>query len=146
MVVLLDANILIDYLCDREPFRQNAARIFQLCAENTIHGFVAAHSITNIFYILRKKFPARERKQMLLDICEVLDIVDIDKPKIIEALQNENFDDIEDYLQIECAQAANADYLITRNIADFTGSPLTAILPEDFLKRLEEQKNIQSEK
>jgi predicted nucleic acid-binding protein len=136
MVVLLDANVLLDYLCDREPFRQDAARIFQLCAENAIHGFVAAHSITNIFYILRKRFPSQERKQMLLDICDVLDIVDVDKQKIIKALQNENFDDIEDYLQIECAKSASADYLITRNMDDFTESPLTAILPDDFLKRL----------
>jgi len=28
----------------------------------------------------------------------------------------------------------NADYIITRNITDFTDSPVPAILPSDFLK------------
>jgi len=30
----------------------------------------------------------------------------------------------------------NADYIITRNISDFSTSPIPAILPEDFLKKV----------
>ena len=46
---------------------------------------------------------------------------------------NEDFEDIEDRLQVECAREVNADYIITRNITDFSTSPIKAILPTDFL-------------
>ncbi|GHV13206.1 hypothetical protein FACS189491_07770 [Spirochaetia bacterium] len=51
---------------------------------------------------------------------------------------NDQFDDIEDCLQMECAVSAGAGYIVTRNTADFKGSPIPAILPEDFLKKFEE--------
>jgi hypothetical protein len=30
----------------------------------------------------------------------------------------------------------NADYIVTRNITDFSASPIPAILPEDFFKKV----------
>jgi hypothetical protein len=47
---------------------------------------------------------------------------------------NNRFDDIEDCLQAECAVLVNADYIVTRNIKDYTHSAVPVILPEDFLK------------
>ena len=61
-------------------------------------------------------------------------IIDIDKQKIIASLLNEDFSDIEDGLQMECAKRVNASYIITRNLADFSNSSVPAILPGDFLK------------
>ena len=55
MVVLIDTNILIDYITMREPFYQNAHDIVKLCADKKIAGVVAVHSIPNVYYILRKK-------------------------------------------------------------------------------------------
>ena len=50
---------------------------------------------------------------------------------------NEDFADLEDRLQVECAREVKADYIITRNTSDFQASPIQAILPEDFLQKLE---------
>jgi hypothetical protein len=97
---------------------------------------VASHSITNIFYILRKQFSPHERKRMLLGLCDFIEIAGVQKRQLIDALDNETFDDLEDCLQTECAKAVNADYIITRNIDDFTGSSIPAVLPEDFLKKM----------
>ncbi|MDR0290271.1 MAG: PIN domain-containing protein [Treponema sp.] len=58
-------------------------------------------------------------------------------------LLNEDFDDLEDRLQLECAIAVDADYIVTRNIADFTVSTIPAILPEDFLRKMGNNKSIQ---
>jgi hypothetical protein len=55
--------------------------------------------------------------------------------KDIEALVDDSFNDFEDRLQVECARLINADYIITRNIIDFSKSPIPAILPEDFLQK-----------
>jgi predicted nucleic acid-binding protein len=131
---LVDTNILIDLLDERIPFNTAATAIFTACAEKKINGYIAAHSIPDIFYILRKDYSAADRKQMLLGLFKVVDVVGIDKPKLVTALTSEDFDDIEDCLQIECAKAAGVDFIITRDISDFAPSPIPAVLPEDFLK------------
>jgi len=77
---------------------------------------------------------------MLLDLCDFIDVVGIQKEQIIDALSNDEFTDLEDCIQFECAQTINAQYIITRNIADFPNSSIPAISPEDFLKIIEEQK------
>ena len=54
MKILLDTNILIDYLTIREPLFDEADQIVQLCTDEKLEGYVAAHAITDLFYILRK--------------------------------------------------------------------------------------------
>ncbi|MDR1420379.1 MAG: PIN domain-containing protein [Treponema sp.] len=138
MVVLIDTNIILDHLIPRMPYGDIASTVFQYCFQRKCDGYVASHSITNIFYILRKQFSSDERKRMLLGLCDFIEIAGVQKRHLVEALKNENFDDLEDCLQTECAKAVSADYIITRNIDDFTGSSIPAILPEDFLKKMEE--------
>jgi predicted nucleic acid-binding protein len=134
MAVLLDTNVPLDSFLDRKPFSENAQKILTLCRERKCKGFVAAHSLTNIFYILRKNFTAEQRKEMLLDLCDIVQVVGIDQIKLVEALRNDDFADIEDCLQVECAAEVNADYIITRDMGGFENSPIPGILPEDFLK------------
>jgi len=135
MVILIDTNILLDFLQNRETNGEYANKIIEMCAKKTISGFMAAHSISNAFYILRKDYSAKERKEMLLGLCYIIDIVDIDKQKIITSLLNEDFADIEDSLQIECAKRVNANYIITRDLLDFSSSSIEAISPIDFIKK-----------
>jgi predicted nucleic acid-binding protein len=137
MVVLIDTNIILDYLIFRDPYMDSAVTVFQYCFQRKCRGYVAAHSITNIFYILRRQFSSAERKKLLLGLCDFIEIAGVQKFQLVDALNNETFDDLEDCLQAECAKAVNADYIITRNIHDFSGSSVPAILPEDFLKKME---------
>jgi predicted nucleic acid-binding protein len=134
---LIDSDVLIDFLSDREPFTKNAKEIVQKIEEKIINAFLAPHSITNIYYILRKQYSASERKQGLLDLCQSISVVEIGHEMIINALSNTEFNDFEDCLQAECAGKINADYIVTRNIADYTHSKVPAILPENLLKKLE---------
>jgi len=46
--------------------------------------------------------------------------VDIGYELIVNALANNDFADVEDCLQAECAEAVNADYIVTRNIKDYS--------------------------
>ena len=68
-----------------------------------IEGILAAHTIPNLFYILRKTMDINMRKQVILDLCNIFNIEPINREKILSAIQNRNFDDFEDCLQMECA-------------------------------------------
>jgi len=142
MVILIDTNVILDGFIARQPFTENAKEVLRICFEKECNGYIAAHSITNIFYILRKQFPVNERKKMLIELCEFVEVAGIQKKQIMDALINEDFDDFEDRLQVECAMMVNAGYIITRNITDFSTSPIPAILPEDFLQKITKEKSL----
>lgn len=136
MRVLVDTNILLDYLLERDPYDIPAKTIIQACQKKQILGCIAAHSITNIFFILRKYFTIKERRNILLNICKLFDVEGIDLQKLQNALMNEDFQDFEDCLQMECAINFHADYIITRNPHDFKNSIISCIEPIEFCQIL----------
>lgn len=136
ITVLIDTNIFIDVLQDRIPFTDNSQAVIGLVTQKKIKGAVAAHSITNLWYILRKTYSDEERRNYLLSLFELFDVVSIDKNRLVAALENSNFKDFEDCLQDECACAINADYIITRDAKDFESSMVKALTPEEFLENL----------
>jgi len=119
-----------------EPYADNAKKILEKCAAREVTGILAAHSIPNMFYIFRKNFSQDERRFLLKNLCNIFKISDLNAKKILAALENEKFVDFEDCLQEECAVESMADYIVTRNPADFANSRVKVILPEEFLKKL----------
>ena len=140
MVILIDTNIIIDALADREPYATDAKQIMEKCATREITGVLAAHSIPNLFYILRKEFSQEERRYLLKNLCKIFQVSELNEKRIIAALENEMFSDFEDGLQEECAVASIADYLVTRNPSGFKHSRIKVILPNEFLRKMQENK------
>lgn len=132
--ILVDTNVLLDYLLMREPFYEEAKRIVISCVDGRIKGCIAVHSISNIFYILRKDYSIKERREILSELCSIFDVEGIDKVKLVEALQNENFSDFEDCLQMECAKAYRAEYIVTRNVGDYKASEIKAVMPKEYIE------------
>lgn len=132
--ILVDTNVLLDYLLTREPFYEDAVKIIHACVDGEVKGCIAAHSISNMFFILRKDYDAKERREILCGLCSIFDVEGIDKSKLLSGLQNEDFSDFEDCLQMECAKAYGAEYIVTRNVNDYKMSEIKAILPKDYLK------------
>lgn len=132
--ILIDTNVLLDYLLTREPFYKDAEKIIHACVDGKVKGCIAAHSVTNMFFILRKDYDSKERREILSSLFYIFDVEGIDKTKLLSGLQNEDFADFEDCLQMECARSYGAEYIITRNIDDYKMSEIKAILPKDYLK------------
>ena len=133
--ILVDTNILLDYLLTREPFYEDAKKIVLACVDEKVKGCIAAHSISNMFFILRKDYSIGERREVLSNLCTIFDVEGIDKAKLLSGLENGDFTDFEDCLQMECAKAYGADYIITRNVNDYKASEIEAITPADYLAK-----------
>lgn len=138
MVLLIDTNIVLDYLLKREPFYEDAKSVMRLCSGDDVDGVIALHSVTTIWYILRK-VPDEKRRLALKSICELLQVVGTTHNEVIAALENNAFTDFEDCIQSKCAKTAKADYLVTRNITDFNLSEVPAILPKDIITIVNEK-------
>ena len=75
-----------------------------------------------MFFILRKTYDVKERRELLLSLFEIFDVEGIDSEKLMKGLKNETFSDFEDCLQMECAESFCAQYIVTRNTADYVNN------------------------
>jgi len=62
---LLDTNIIIDLLAKREPFDQDAKKLFSFADKEKVTLYTSALSIANISYVLLRKRKPEEAKQIL---------------------------------------------------------------------------------
>ena len=131
MKVFVDTNILIDYLCKREPFFVPAKTIFALCYMGKIEIVISSLSIVNTLYIGRKH-DSTKLKQSLLRLSHIVSFMDLPSSMVLNTLQTE-WSDYEDALQYATAQASESDCIITRNKSDYSLSTLPVYTPEELL-------------
>lgn len=136
MKVLIDTNIMIDALTNRDGRSGFSATVIDLCAKQVIDGYVALHSISNMYYILRKQYSDAERRTILKRYNEILKVAEVGNDVVDTAINNTAISDYEDALQYACAETVGADYIVTRNIKDYGKAEIRAISPEDLLKLL----------
>ncbi len=72
-----------------------------------------------------------------MNICKVLTVAGADQGEVIKAIEKSDFKDFEDCLQDRCAVSVAADYIVTRNVKDFTTAEIKAITPEEFCDLME---------
>ena len=140
-VVLVDTNVLLNYITNREDeFLEQSVKIVELCAKGEVTGCIAFHTLSTLWYVLRKK-DDKERRNNLKDICQIFQVVSASQEEILNAIEKDSFADFEDCLQDKCAKEANADYIVTCNGIDFAHSEVLAVNPKEFLQKLSDIKN-----
>ena len=135
MNLLIDSNVILDMVQRREPFSANSKEIIASCIKQKYQGFVSAHSLCDIYYILRKDLSVPQRLKLVEMFCQFFTVIPEKANDFIAVVQNPNTDDLEDGLQIQCATKCDLDYIVTRNIDDFKKSSVPAIQPSDFLAK-----------
>ncbi|MDX2272785.1 MAG: PIN domain-containing protein [Cyanobacteriota bacterium] len=130
MRVLIDTNVVLDFLQEREPFVKNAARLFERIDAGEIEGFIAATTITNIYYIVRRAAGRAVAQDAVTQVLSDLNICTVDLEVLEQALALD-FEDFEDAVQYACAVAYGVDAIVTRDTTGFTNSEVPVVLPED---------------
>jgi predicted nucleic acid-binding protein len=134
-VVLIDLNILLDVLQKREPFFESSANLLAAVETGQVHGYVAAHSITTLFYLFQKGQSSAEARAAITNLLQFIKIAPVDQNTIEQAL-NLDFRDFEDAVQMIAAVQCKADCLVTRNVKDYQSALLPVMQPVDFLGTL----------
>lgn len=135
MKVLIDTNIILDVLFNRESYVEEASKVFKLCEIKKIEGCIYALSVPNIIYVMRKELNEAKTNEILEKLFLIFNVADLKADDLNKAAKL-NFADYEDALQSVCATRIKADYIISRNIKDFTKSKVTAIKPSELLERI----------
>ena len=136
MRALIDTCIIIDALQDRKPFNSDAQKIFLAVANKHLTGCIAAKSSTDIYYLTHRATHSDKETRKILTklflLFEVLDPAGIDCRKAISS----SVSDYEDAVMIETAIHSDVDCIVTRNIKDYTQSPVKVYRPSELLNQL----------
>lgn len=134
MRVMVDTNIIIDYLADQIPFADHAEKIISLCERDDLTGFLTASTVTDIYYIMRKIIGHEKTMESLKLLFSVFEVADVGKSDLLRAMDI-GMRDFEDALVAVCAKRVKAECVVTRNVGDFKNSPVPPVLPDKFLSR-----------
>lgn len=132
MKILLDVNVILDVLADRQPFADDAAAVLSALESKAADGFIAAHTATTLHYLLSRELGSKKAARALTDLLRLVGVVPVDEDRILHALAM-GWNDFEDAVQAACAEKAEVDYLITRNESDFRASSVKVLSPGAFL-------------
>ena len=130
--VLIDLNVILDVLQRREPFFDMSARVLAAAETGLVGGWVAAHSLTTLFYLLAKAQSAEQARVALTDLLTFLSVAAVDHAVIEQAL-NLPYADFEDAVQMMAAVRSGMQYVVTRNVRDYGMGPLPALQPAELL-------------
>jgi len=134
--LFIDTNIVIDLLAEREPFYEDAAKLFSLSDKKMIKLSVSSLTFANTNYLLQKTNSASTTKEILRKFKILTLVLSIDDKIIDLALNDSGFGDFEDAIQYYSAIENSQEILITRNLKDFKTSKIPVMTASEFIKTI----------
>nr|AGS53947.1 PIN domain protein [uncultured bacterium contig00109] len=132
MKILVDANIALDVLLQRQSFYVSATKVLGL-SKGGIELFISASTITDIYYIVRRGLKSKETAIALLkNLLTSVDIAAVTGSEIRQAIDLE-WSDFEDAVQYATGENIAVDYIVTRNTSDYTSAALPVVTPDELL-------------
>lgn len=138
MNLLLDTNVLIDYLGRKEPFFKPAQKIVIAGLYRDAKLWTPTQSVVDAFYVLNHYVDSLSLQQTILKAVELIKPVSLTATDLEKAARLK-WTDLEDCLISIAANKVDADYLITRNKDGFKRSPIPAISPSEWLTIIENE-------
>ncbi len=134
--ILIDTNVVLDFILHRQPFYTAAENIIETANLKIISAYVSASSVTDVYYLARRELRDRNLAlQLLKNFLKIVKVAAVSEKEIESALDL-SWRDFEDAVQYSVAKSNETDYIITRNIEDFSGSEVAVVTPEDFCRIL----------
>jgi predicted nucleic acid-binding protein len=135
--VLLDTNVILDFLLRREPNYEYAQDIIKEIVNGNVRGYITASMATDIFYLLQKTSGKTFALNSLDDLLVIVDVLTVYRDDVYSALYS-GWNDFEDALQAHVAARSGMDAIVTRNTNDYKKAEnIDIVLPNDFLQYLE---------
>ncbi len=130
---LLDTDVNLDFILQRQPFFAEADKIFFHCSNGNFEAYTCDITPINIFYIGRKEIGRQKTVQAITDLLMMVKIC-TSKKSILQNALTSLITDYEDAVQHECAVAENLDAIVTRNTKDYKNASIKVYSPTEFLQ------------
>ena len=126
--LLVDLNVVLDILLDRKPHVVASGAVWAKIEKGEAKGFLAAHGVTTIHYLIENDRGVSVAKQAIERIVQVLEVAPVDG-RVIRSALNLPWPDFEDAVCAAAAQATNCDAIVSRDPSGFPDSPVPVLDP-----------------
>lgn len=82
MKALLDTNVVLDVLLERQPYYSNSSKIFISAGNQNIQLFITSTIVTDLYYIVSKILSKNKAKEFLYNLLDIVDICGVNKRTI----------------------------------------------------------------
>ena len=135
MKILLDTNIIMDALQERQPFDTVAKEILSRSQSGDIKCSFTANAATDIFYIYSKARDISSARNVLNYLLANYEVITVTHGDCINAMSFP-IEDFEDALVVICGMKAGMDYIVTRDEKFLqVESPIPLISPDKILEK-----------
>lgn len=128
--VLVDTNVVLDQLLQREPWYTQAQPFWQARDARQLVAYLPASVLTDIYYIARRQIGNDPARQAVVRCLREFGLLAVYR-RVLEAAMALPGTDVEDNVQIVCAQLAHLDLIVTRDATGFQLSPVPVLNPMD---------------
>jgi predicted nucleic acid-binding protein len=116
--VLLDTNIVLDVLLERQPHAGPAAHVLSLVDAGRLEGAVTATAVTTIHYLVQGALGRRRADECVRRLLDMVAVAPVDVHVLLAATRA-GFSDYEDAVVHEVALVWRADGIVTRDPGGF---------------------------
>jgi len=134
--VLLDVNVVLDVLLDRQPFADASAAVWAAIENGDAEGLLSAHAVTTLHYLNVKTVGTRMATETTEALLSVFNVAPVDEAVLRSAVSLQ-WQDFEDAVTAAGARRAKCDAVVTRNPRDFKGAPVRVLTPAEALAWIE---------
>lgn len=134
---LIDTNVLLDHLAQRDGFFQDAAVIFSMVDEGKLIGIISSLSVVNCAYVLPKHYDGNVVLEQIKTMLRIFTISNVDASVLEQAATLEPYD-YEDAVQYLSALPYHPDIVITRDKRGFNDLDIPVMTPAEFVKKARE--------
>ena len=134
MRALFDTNVLLDIALARKPFAQAAFAAYASIRDKGEKPLIAPHSLATFYYIIAQAHGNAKATEAVHDLIATAEVAAFDHDAALSSMEL-GLADFEDSMIVATALASGAEMILTRNGADFEGSPVAFETPEVFLDR-----------
>ena len=135
MWYLVDTNVFLDYLFDRDPFSDDVAKFFIHCSKNEDKLFITPMAFRDIGYIAMKYVHSKEIAEQIQGKVYAMcsKIIDNTGDDAINAFYSE-VKDYEDALMVEAAKVNSINAIITNNLKDYKNAKFPVFTPKQIVE------------
>ena len=130
--ILLDTNILLDSIISNRPQHDEALALLKWCNGSGDHGFAAATSFNDAYYILCRAYSEAIAREALENLLGLVAVAPVSAEECDRSLRS-NEPDFEDGLIRACAELNGADFIVTRDRDAFAGGKVRSVTAKEFL-------------
>jgi len=146
MKAFLDTNIFLEYFEQRREC-QSVAKLFDAIEDGKVKGVVSVGCVYTLAYLVRMELKRQgiyrpeqtiKLRSTLNTILSMVTSVGITHKRLVQGVNDANFDDIEDSFQYQSALQSKCDALVTINLRDFENvdaSKIEIMSPTEFVNK-----------